>query len=48
VVLMGGTRAGARYIGTLHDPSRRILDAARLTRGGDTASLLRNLPPFPE
>jgi hypothetical protein len=48
VVLMGGTRADARYIGTLHDPSRRILDAAQLSRGGNTASLLRNLPEFPE
>lgn len=48
VVLMGGTRADARYIGTLHAPSRRILDAARLSRGGNTASLLRNLPQFPE
>lgn len=46
VILMGGARADARYIGTLHDPSRKILDAARLSRGGDTASLLRNLPDF--
>jgi len=46
VILMGGTRVDVRYVGTLHDPSRRILDAARLSRGGDTASLLRNLPEF--
>jgi hypothetical protein len=35
-----------RYIGTLHDPSRKVLDAARLSRGGDTDSLLHNLPNF--
>jgi hypothetical protein len=46
VILMGGTRADLRYIGTLHDPSRKVLDAARLSRGGDTSSLLRNLPNF--
>jgi hypothetical protein len=46
VILMGGTRADVRYIGTLHDPSRKVLDAARLSRGGDTSSLLHNLPNF--
>ena len=46
VILMGGTRADMRYIGTLHDPSRKVLDAARLSRGGDTSSLLHNLPNF--
>lgn len=46
VILMGGTRADMRYIGTLHDPSRKVLDAARLSRGGDTSSLLHNLPDF--
>lgn len=46
VILMGGTRADMRYIGTLHDPSRRVLDAAVLAGGGDTASMMRNLPEF--
>lgn len=46
LILMGGTRADMRYIGTLHDPSRKVLDAARLSRGGDTSSLLHNLPNF--
>lgn len=46
VILMGGTRADVRYIGTLHDPSRKVLDAASLSRGGDTSSLLHNLPNF--
>jgi hypothetical protein len=46
VILMGGSRADMRYIGTLHDPSRKVLDAARLSRGGDTSSLLHNLPTF--
>jgi hypothetical protein len=46
VILVGGTRADMRYIGTLHDPSRKVLDAARLSRGGNTSSLLRNLPNF--
>ena len=46
VILMGGTRADVRYIGTLHDPSRKVLDAASLSRGGDTSSLLHNLTNF--
>lgn len=46
VILMGGTRAGMRYIGTVHEPSRRVLDSAALAGGGDTASLMRNLPDF--
>ena len=46
VVLMGGSRADTRYIGTVHDPSRKLLDSARLDRGGDTSSMMRNLPPF--
>ncbi len=46
VVLMGGTRADMRYIGTIHDPSRRVLDSALLAGGGDTASMMRNLPEF--
>ena len=46
VILMGGSRAEMRYLGTLHDRSRRVLDAARLARGGDTSSMMRNLPEF--
>lgn len=46
VVMMGGTRADMRYLGTLHTPSKQILDSARLARGGDTAPMLRNLPDF--
>ena len=46
IVLMGGTRADMRYLGTVHDRSRRILDSARLARGGDTAPMIRNLPEF--
>ncbi len=46
VLLMGGTRESARYIGTLHDPSHKILDAAKLSHGGDTSSMLKNLPDF--
>lgn len=46
VVLMGGTRAEMRYLGTVHDPTRRVLDSARLERGGDTSSMMRNLPEF--
>ncbi len=46
VILMGGTRADVRYIGTLHHPSRKVLDAANLSRGGNTDSLLHNLPKF--
>ncbi len=46
VVLMGGTRADTRYIGTVHDPTRKILDSARLGGGGDTSSMMKNLPEF--
>jgi len=46
VVMMGGARNDVRYIGALHQPSRKILDAAQVGRGGDTSSLLRNLPEF--
>lgn len=46
VVMMGGTRADMRYLGTVHEPSRQILDSARLARGGDTSSMMRNLPDF--
>ncbi len=46
VIMMGGSRAAMRYLGTLHDPSRRVLDSARLARGGDTAPMMRNLPDF--
>ena len=46
VVLMGGSRADTRYIGTVHDPTRKILDSARLGGGGDTSSMMRNLPEF--
>lgn len=45
-ILMGGSRADMRYLGTVHDPSRSVLDSARLARGGDTSSMLRNLPDF--
>lgn len=46
VVLMGASRADARYIGALHDPSRRILDSAQLASGGSTAAMLKNLPEY--
>lgn len=46
VILMGGSRAEMRYLGTIHDQSRRVLDSARLLRGGDTSSMMRNLPDF--
>ena len=46
VILMGGSRAEMRYLGTVHDRSRRVLDSARLARGGDTSSMMRNLPEF--
>ncbi len=46
VILMGGTRATMRYLGTLHGPSRQVLDSAQLDRGGDTGPLMRNLPDF--
>lgn len=46
VVLMGSTRGDMRYLGTLHDPSRQVLDSAQFSRGGDTGSMMRNLPEF--
>ncbi len=46
VILMGGDRTGMRYIGTIHGPSRRVLDSAVLVGGGDTSSMMRNLPDF--
>ena len=46
VVLMGGTRGDARYIGAVHEPHRRILDAARMSGGGDASAMMRNLPKF--
>lgn len=46
IVMMGGTRAEMRYLGTMHEPSRQILDSAQLARGGDTSSMMRNLPKF--
>jgi hypothetical protein len=46
VVLMGASRSEARYIGTLHEPSRQILDSAKLANGGSTASMLKNLPEY--
>jgi hypothetical protein len=46
IVMMGASRAEARYIGALHDPSRQILDSATLGSGGSTASMLRNLPEY--
>jgi hypothetical protein len=41
VVLMGSTRLGARYIGSL-DAQGRVLDAVRLRDGSSTDSLLRS------
>ena len=46
IVLMGGSRGEMRYLGTLHDPSRHVLDSARFSKGGDTGSMMRNLPDF--
>ncbi len=46
VILMGGARGDMRYLGTLHLPTRQVLDSARLSRGGDTGSMMRNLPGF--
>lgn len=46
VILMGGDRGGQRYIGALHDPERKILDAARLAGGGDASAMMKNLPEF--
>ncbi len=46
VVMLGATRGNTRYIGTIHTPSRRLLDSVRLSGGGSTASMIRNLPAF--
>ncbi len=46
VVMMGGARAEMRYLGTVHDPSRQVLDSAKLSRGGNTSSMMHNLPEF--
>ncbi len=46
VIMMGGNRSSMRYLGTVHEPSRQVLDSARLARGGDTSSMMRNLPDF--
>jgi hypothetical protein len=46
VILMGGDRGNQRYIGALHDPERKILDAARLSGGGDASAMMKNLPEF--
>jgi hypothetical protein len=46
LVLMGADRKTARYIGALHVPSRKILDTVKLSDGGTTASMLKNLPEF--
>ena len=46
LIMMGAGREGGRYIGTIHIPSRKILDSVKLPRGGSTASMLRNLPQF--
>ncbi len=46
VVLLGPERGDARYVGTVHLPSRRLLDSVPLSGGGSTASMMRNLPEF--
>lgn len=46
LILMGGERGNQRYIGALHDPERKILDAARLSAGGDASAMMKNLPEF--
>jgi hypothetical protein len=46
VILMGPDRGTQRYIGALHDPERKILDAARLAGGGDASAMMKNLPQF--
>jgi hypothetical protein len=46
IVLMGGSRSDARYIGALHEPSRQILDSAQLPNGGSTSAMLKNLPEY--
>ena len=46
VVMMGASRSESHYIGALHEPSRQILDSAKLANGGSTASMLKNLPKY--
>lgn len=46
VILMGGQRGDGRYIGTVHEPHRKILDSARLSGGGNASAMMRNLPDF--
>ena len=45
-VLAGNTRRDMHYLGTLHFPTRQVLDSAPLSQGGDTGSMMRNLPAF--
>ncbi|MEZ5360822.1 MAG: hypothetical protein R2748_00410 [Bryobacterales bacterium] len=37
LILMGGERGNQRYIGALHDPERKVLDSARLSRARSAA-----------
>ena len=46
LILMGPEREQARYIGAIHIPSRKMLDSVKLSGGGSTASMLKNLPDF--
>lgn len=46
VILMGGGREGARYAGTIHLPTKKLLDSVPLSGGRSTSALLRNLPDF--
>ena len=46
LVMMGAGRKETRYIGALHVPSRKTLDTVKLSGGGTTAPMLRNLPEF--
>ena len=46
LILMGPGRQRARYIGAIHEPSRKMLDSVKLAGGGSTASMLKNLPAF--
>ena len=46
LVMMGADRKETRYIGAIHIPSRRALDTVKLSGGGTTAPMLRNLPEF--
>ncbi len=38
--MLGSSRGDARYIGTIHTPSRRLLDSVRAGRGLDCIDLL--------